>query len=77
MYQQQQIKVQQFQADVQKALNVLRTVNLNLLPDKGVSVKIKHQTLEKALLEEVKRLSKMVVIKGNYSLISRVKIFIT
>lgn len=58
------MRVQQFQQDIQKAVNVLRTVNLALLPDQGVSVKIKHESLERALLEEVKKLSKMVVTKG-------------
>lgn len=58
------MKVRQFEADLQKADNALKTVNLALLPDKGVSIKLKHKALESSLMDEVKILSKMVVKKG-------------
>lgn len=58
--------MQQSQQDVHKAMNVLRTVKLDLLPDQGVAIKLKHQELEQKLLEEVKKLSKMVIKKGKF-----------
>ncbi|KAG5894625.1 hypothetical protein JTB14_026156 [Gonioctena quinquepunctata] len=64
-YDQQRYKVQGVESELLKARNLLRTVNLEYLPDKGKSIHLRHNTLQAKLLEEVKMLSKMKVTKEN------------
>lgn len=67
---QQREKVRKIETDLQKAKNLLRTVNLESLPDKGKLIKDRHIVIEKVLLQEVKKMSRMVVSKGKYVIIT-------
>lgn len=65
----QEEKVRKIEVDLHKANNLLRTVNLESLPDKGKLIKDRHTMIEKMLIREVEKMSKMVVSKGKTILI--------
>ncbi|CAG9821124.1 unnamed protein product [Phaedon cochleariae] len=63
--QEQQDKIRRIRSDLSKATNLLRTVNLENLPDKGKSIRNRNEFLEDLLLEEVAKMSKMKVTHGD------------
>lgn len=66
-YQAQKRKVADLQVDMQKAKNILRTVNLAALPDKGALLVKRHDTGMETLKKEEEKLRLMRVTKGQYT----------
>lgn len=60
----QKAKVNKIQQDLLKAQNLLRTVNLDSLPDKGKLIRDRHAAIEQMLMQEVAKMSRMMVSKG-------------
>lgn len=65
-YQAQKRRVAELHVDLQKAKNILRTVNLAALPDKGALLVKRHETGMETLKKEEERLRLMKVTKGEY-----------
>lgn len=65
-YQMQKQKVAEFEVDLQKVKNILRTVNLAALPDKGAVLVKRHEACMEALKREEIKLKSMKITKGEY-----------
>lgn len=64
-YQQQQEKIQTLDSELQTTANLIESINLQYLPDKGVSLKNRQEELEMKQLEEIQLLSKMKISAQN------------
>ncbi|KAJ8951586.1 hypothetical protein NQ318_020463 [Aromia moschata] len=61
----QKERVRQIETDLLRANNLMRTINMANLPDKGQLLKDKHAATERMLRVEAQKLSKMIVTKDN------------
>ncbi|XP_056646688.1 transcription termination factor 2 [Diorhabda sublineata] len=60
-YQQQEEKIQRLGSELQRTADLIESINLEFLPDKGVSLKNRQVELEAKHLEEVQILSNMKI----------------
>ncbi|XP_060517340.1 transcription termination factor 2 [Cylas formicarius] len=58
-------KVKNLEEQVAKVANMLRTIKLDALPDKGDLLKLRYANIEKNLEAEREKLAKMIVIKSD------------
>lgn len=63
-FQEQKEKIQQLHSDLLKTKNMLRTVNLNALPDKGKLLQERYASLERQYNNEAQKLNIMNISKG-------------
>ncbi|XP_018577325.1 transcription termination factor 2 [Anoplophora glabripennis] len=61
----QKTKINKIEQDLLKAKNLLNTVNLDSLPDKGKLIRDRHMAIEQMLKQEIEKLSIMVVTKDD------------
>ncbi|CAG9859723.1 unnamed protein product [Phyllotreta striolata] len=61
-YKDELVKLQKIKDDIQRNIALLKNMNLSILPDKGLSIKTRQTTLERAQAEQESKIKKLKVV---------------